>query len=233
VRSAALPLPGFGQPCDPNLKCAVGLDCQQSDYAPTPWCTALCPTSKIKNYCDNEALQGVPALCVQMPSDFAGPSTPFCAPVCSNLASCTHLSSQWELCNKLSYKAKVLITDLPTKVCMAPSANGQVKVDPVTCDWEAKITDPLLNEAKQQCKSVCKSFLIPCQYWPKPQSEACCGWACMQYLTPGGQLDNDRLSKDIKCLTNASIAYQGGPKVCTGWQDQACTLPEVLNPGGK
>lgn len=231
--AASASLPTFGQPCGAKLECAAGLECQQSDYASVPWCTAPCSVDKVKNYCDSAALQGVPALCVQMPADFAGPKTPFCAPVCSNLAACTALGSQWELCNKLEYKKKVLITDLPTKVCMAPSANGQVKVDPVVCDWEAKVTDPLLSEAKQQCKLVCKSFLMPCQYWPKTQSEACCGWACMQYLTPGGALDNDRLSGEIKCLTNAFAAYKDGPKICTGWQEQGCPMPAVLNPSGK
>lgn len=229
----ATQLPGFGQACDPAVGCAKGLVCQQSDYAPKPWCTAPCPAAKIKDYCDAASIGGAAGLCVQMPASFQGPKDPFCAPICSNLAVCQGIDPVWELCSKLEYKKNVLITDLPTKVCLAPSANGQVKVDPVLCDWEDKVQDPLLSEAVQQCKSVCKNFLIPCQYWPKPKTEACCGWACMQYVTPGGQLDNDRLSKDIKCLGKAFAAFQGTPQMCTGWQDQSCPMPAALNPDGK
>lgn len=219
-------LPTFGQRCDVAQGCAKGLLCLQSDYAKEPWCTVQCDPGLVKNYCPSDQTSGKSAFCVQMPKDFQGPTAPLCLPICANVAECHGYDEQWEQCAKPAYKNATFITDLPTKVCQSPSANGQVKVDPVLCDWQDKTgTEPGPVEGKQACVALCKGLLKSCQLWPKGKTEACCGWACFQYLTPGGKFDNSRLSGPIKCLNKAYEAFSATPEVCTGWKDQCGELP--------
>ncbi len=225
--AAAVVKPSFGQRCDPKLGCKDGLTCLDSDYAPHPWCTTACPSSQVKNYCDPASVGGAQAFCVQMPASFQGPSTPLCLPICANLAACTALDSQWEQCAKPKYKELPLITDLPTKVCLAPSAHGQVQVDPQLCDWQDKVTDPVQVAAKPVCLAACKGILKACQLGAKERSEACCGWDCWQYVTPGGTLDEQRLST-VKCLNKSFAANQSAPTVCTAWQEDCGPLPATL-----
>ena len=218
-------LPQFGALCDPAIGCSKGFFCLDSDYA-KPFCVATCEPGQVKDYCKQPELNGAAAFCVQMPKDFAGPSTPLCLPICANVAQCHQTNPSWELCAKPTYKNIVLITDLPTKVCQSPSAHGQIHVDPVLCDWQDKAGAlPQFAEAKQACVAVCKGLLKSCQLWPKPKTEDCCGWACFQWVTPGGKLDNTRLSGKIKCLITAFNSFQNTPQVCTGWQDQCGDLP--------
>ncbi len=218
--------PGFGKPCDPATGCAKGLLCLKSDYSTAPFCTAQCAASLVKDYCKQPELQGAAALCVQMPKDFQGPKEPLCLPICGNVAQCHGSNAAWEVCAKPGYKNQLLFNDLPTKVCQSPSAHGQIQVDPVLCDWQDKAAAlPQFAEAKQACLAVCKGILKSCQLWAKPKTEDCCGWACFQWLTPGGKLDNNRLSGSIKCLNTAYAAFQGTPQVCTGWQEQCGQLP--------
>ena len=200
------------------------MTCLQSDYAQQPWCTVACDPSLVKNYCPSEATSGRSAFCVQMPKDFQGPTTPLCLPICANVSECKDMSDQWELCANASYKNTTFIKDLPTKVCQSPTAHGQVKIDPVLCDWQDKAAgDPKYAEAKQACLALCSfkgGMLKTCQLWPKGKTEACCGWACFQYLTPGGKFDNARLSGPIKCLLKAFEAFQNTPEVCSGYKTQ-------------
>ncbi len=206
-----------------------------SEYAPEPWCLGPCDSSQVKNYCTAKQLgsstgQDQQGFCVQMPSGFAGPATPLCLPICANTAQCKALDSQWEICAQPAYKGQTFVKDLPTKVCQAPSAHGQLKVDPVTCDWQSQTTDPIYAEAKNNCIALCKGFLKACQLWPKTRSEACCGWACFKHLTPGGQVDAERLGGEIKCYIKAFTAYQSTGLVCTAWKDECPPLPEALQP---
>lgn len=232
---AAVAKPSFGQRCDPSAGCEKPLQCIDSEYAPHPWCGASCDSSQLKNYCTAEQLgsagaAGQQGLCVQMPAGFAGPQQPLCLPICSNLASCQALDPQWETCAQPSYKGLTFIKDLPTKVCQAPSAHGQNKVDPLTCDWAAKATDPSYADAKTLCKAICAGFLKSCQLWPKSQSADCCGWACFQYVTPGGIVSTVRLDSEIKCYIKAFTAYAQTPKVCEAYATECPPLPAVLNP---
>lgn len=227
--------PQFGQRCVPSAGCEPPLQCLESDYAPHPWCGASCDSTQLKNYCMAEQLSstgsaGPQGLCVQMPSNFAGPTQPLCLPICSNLATCTALDDQWETCAQPSYKGLTFIKELPTKVCQAPSAHGQIKVDPVSCDWAAKATDPIYADAKSLCKAICAGFLKSCQIWPKTQSTDCCGWACFQYVTPGGTVNTKRLDSEIKCYIKAFTAFAQTPEVCTAYADECPALPSVLRP---
>lgn len=219
-------LPGFGTRCDPATGCQKGLTCLDSDYSVKPFCALPCAAADVKNYCKDPVLGGRTGFCVQMPKDFQGPANPWCFPMCDNLAQCQTYDAQWELCAKATYKELPLVTDLPTKVCQSPSAHGQIRVDPVLCDWQDKAaSDPKYGEAKQQCVALCKGLLKSCQLWPKGKTEDCCGWACFQWVTPGGKIDNSRLSGPIKCLVKAYQAFQDTPQICTGWQDQCGALP--------
>lgn len=226
---------GFGTGCTRNADCKAGLFCMQSEFTPTAVCTKFCTTPK--EYCEADGLHGITALCIQMPGAWNGPTRtvksnkegrPFCAPTCQNTGECTQLWSSWEKCEKPAYKNVPLYNDLPTKVCMAPSSHGQLVVDPLTCDWEAKITDPAVQEAKQLCKAECE-FLTKCQLFdPKKEAAACCTWRCFQKLTPSGKVDQDR-KEHIKCLLKAYEAARTTPKVCELYKEQCDPL---LHPRG-
>lgn len=223
------PKPTFGQRCDVAVGCATGLTCQDSEFAPFPWCTAPCPTDKVKAYCDDPALGTLPGFCIQMPAGWRGPAEPFCAPTCAKLADCQGLDGKWEACGKPVYKQIELTSGEPTKVCQNPSSHGQIHVDPKTCDWEAKVTDPKFTEAKQVCKAWC-DFMILCKLWdPKGSTTAkeCCGWACFQYVTPGGVVDNQRLSSELKCFVKSHSANAGTDRVCSG-PIEDCGTPPAL-----
>lgn len=227
--------PRFGQRCVPAVGCEVPLQCIESDYAPHPWCGTTCEASQLMNYCTpaqlgSAGLSGQQGFCVQMPAKFVGPKQPMCLPICSNLAACEEMDSQWEACAQPSYKGLTFIKEMQTKVCQAPSAHGQIKVDPVTCDWAAKATDPSYADAKSLCKAICSGFLKSCQLWPTTQSGDCCGWACFQYVTPSGVVSTARLDAEIKCYIKAFTAYAQTPQVCSAYLDQCPPLPGVLRP---
>ena len=230
----------FGEGCGANNQCPAGQLCLQSEFTPTAFCTTFCDSPK--DYCDKGAVGGANALCVQMPGSWTGPTKqvcddngkcekqgrPFCAPVCDNTSQCTSIWSSWEKCAKPAYKGVALYNDLPTQVCMAPSSHGQLVVDPFSCDWESKITDPKVAEAKQLCKAHC-DFLTKCQLFdPKVEAAACCTWRCFQKMTPEGTIDQDRKAQ-IKCYLNAFFGSPGTPKACELYKDQC---PDLEHPRG-
>ena len=204
-------VPGFGEPCIGGA-CASGLTCQDSEYAPFPWCTRLCPTAK--EPCDKALLGGRSGLCIQMPGGWRGPEAPFCAPTCGNVSQCTPLAAGWETCALPGYKKKPFYGDVG-KVCQAPSANGQIHVDPVTCEWQTLVTDPGVQDLKGLCAAFC-TFLGACQIKAKDQSSNCCSWQCFQYLAPGGVSDLSRKNA-TKCILNAFDGNANGPNVCTAY----------------
>ena len=207
----ATPLPGFGQACVSGT-CAAGLTCQDSEYAPFPWCTLPCTDAKTP--CDKAQLGGRTGLCIQMPDGWRGPAAPFCAPTCVNSAQCTPLDNRWETCALPAYKKSPLYGDVG-KVCQAPSANGQIVVDPVTCAWQDKITDPGVQDLKGICASFC-SFLTTCQIKTPGQPTDCCTWQCFQHLTPGGARDMAKVN-EAKCYLNSFDGNQQSPNVCTAF----------------
>lgn len=211
-------LPGFGAAC-PSGVCATGLVCQDSEYAPFPWCTLPCVD--VKAPCDKALLGGRNGLCIQMPDGWRGPAAPFCAPTCGNSSQCTPLASGWETCALPAYKQKPLYGDVG-KVCQAPSANGQIHVDATTCDWQALITDPKVQDLKGLCASFC-SFLTACQFKAAGQISDCCTWQCFQHLTPGGVRDLGRVN-DLKCYIQSFDANQQSPAVCTAFVDDCGAL---------
>lgn len=231
----------FGEGCKKNADCGEGLLCMQSEFTPTAFCTTFCDTAK--DYCDAEKVGGAKALCVQMPGTWNGPTKtacdaageckkigrPFCAPVCDNSGECATLWSSWEKCAKPAYKNVTLYNDIPTKVCMAPSSHGQVVVDPRTCNWEDKITNPKVTEAKQLCKAHC-DFLTKCQLFdPSTEAASCCTWRCFQKMTPEGAVDQARKNV-INCYIKAFFeAAPGTPKVCELYKEQC---PELQHPRG-
>jgi hypothetical protein len=222
VTADTTPPAGFGQHCGKDTACGPGLECQDSEFAPFPWCVRPCPAARVKDHCD--PVGGEPqGLCVQMPAGWRGPSAPFCVPECANLAACTARAPGWEVCSKPEYKKKVLYPELPTKVCQAPSAHGQIYVDPVTCEWEAKVTEPSLQSAKNLCKAFC-GFKKDCQLKPAEQSDNCCSWACFQWQTPGGNVAAEREAK-LKCFVKSYSANTGNPNVCSAWKDDCGELP--------
>lgn len=206
----------FGARCSANADCESGLFCLDSDYSPFHWCTRFCPESTPGDHCGPESLGATPGFCIQMPAGWRGPSQPFCAPECGKLASCTDLDASWESCEKAAYKNIVLYTDRPTHVCMADSANGQPVVDPLTCDWESKVSDPDLEPVKGYCKAYC-AYKTTCQLFdPKKENANCCTWHCFTHLTPGHVIDNQAVSA-IKCYNQAfGVSYQNTNKVCSG-----------------
>ena len=209
----------FGARCGANADCATGLFCLDSDYSPFKWCTRFCATEGAQSPCSSGSLGSTPGLCIQMPPGSRGPSQPFCAPVCGKLAECTSLEKTWETCEKPAYKKIVLYNALPTKVCMAASANGQPVVDPLTCDWTGKVTDPKFDQVKGDCTAYCQ-FKTTCQLFdPNKEHADCCTWHCFQHLTPGNVVDNAAESC-IKCYIKAYAAFQNTDQVCTGWQSQ-------------
>jgi len=208
------PKAGFGRACTLASGCAAGLKCMQSEYAPFGWCTRDCATTeKAADYCVGPELGGNKAFCVQMPTketgakqDWLGQKAPFCAPICDNTGDCHALDAQWEKCEKPTYKQAVLpgYNALPTKVCDAPSSYGQIIVDPITCQWKDKVKDmaPTTQPAVGICDNYC-TFLTTCQFFdPKQIQPNCCTWHCFQSLTPGGLIDNAKVSA-IKCFNNA------------------------------
>ncbi len=231
------PTKGFAQGCTSSSDCKDGMVCMQSEYTPTPFCTRFCDNPK--DYCDQDELGGVNALCLQMPGVWNGPTKnecdannkcnkigrPFCAPICNNTATCTGLWDSWEKCTKPAYKNVLLYSDLPTNVCMAPSSHGQRVVDPLTCDWEKKVTDPAVQEAKQLCKAHC-DFLTKCQLFdPKKEASACCTWRCFQKMTPEAKIDQDRKAV-VKCYIKSFSAARGTPKVCELYKEQCPALDD-------
>lgn len=206
----------FGAGCVANDDCAEGLFCMQSEFAPAGWCTVFCPVALAGDHCVDPALKGVDGLCIQMPSGFRGPVKPFCARTCQNTAECTDIWSAWEACEKPSYKEENRYNNVPTRVCAAPSAHGQVQVDPIACTWEAAYSQPKFQEAKQVCKAYC-TYLKSCQLFDtKKENYDCCTWRCFQKATPKGLVDEDRMS-ELKCYTQAFyVAYAGTPRICTG-----------------
>ena len=238
--AASAPTSSFGAGCTNNGDCPEGLLCLQSEYTPTAFCTKFCDSPK--DYCDSAEMGGANALCVQMPGAWNGPTRnkcdaggkcekvgrPFCAPICDNSSQCTSRWKSWEKCAKPAYKNVLIYNDLPTKVCMAPSSHGQIVIDPRTCDWESKITEPAVQEAKQLCKAHC-DFLTKCQLFdPKTEAASCCTWRCFQKMTPEGVIDQDR-KETIKCFIKAFSAARGTPKVCALYKDQC---PDLEHPRG-
>ena len=219
--------PSFGQPCGPEGQCEVGLVCLNGDWAPRPWCGQVC--DKAGDYCDTATTGGVSTLCVELPEDFQGQERRFCAPICDNVNQCSAISSDWDKCGQPTWKNKVLYNDLPTRVCMAPGAQGQVVVDPVVCDWQDKLTAPKYVGAIQVCKAYC-TFLKTCQYWDTGKEKIdCCHWRCIQEMTPGGAVD-DAVEDEKKCYINAFTNAQGTPKVCTLHEQQCQPLPDPHAP---
>ena len=218
---------GFGQTCERNSQCPTALFCMQSEASPTPWCTRFCDSAAGENpkgFCQPDTLGGHKALCVKMPDDFAGPTKPFCTPSCDTLNDCTALDPMWEKCDKPSYKNLYLDPELPSKSCQAPSARGRIQVDPLTCAWEAKVTEPQLQEAKGICKSWC-TFLTTCQHFDtKHKPLACCTWACFQDLVTAGHIDTAKKDR-YRCYDDAFGAYQDTPYVCTGPEKDCGALP--------
>ncbi len=201
----------FGAACAKDGDCRAGLRCLKGDWAPEPFCSLPCPTAKA--YCAEADTGGVQGLCIALPADFQGTELQFCVPMCQQTADCKALDSMWQICDKPAWKNVKLAPELPTKVCSAPSAQGQIVVDPVECDWESKITDPQLQSGKQICKSYC-SFLKTCQFWDTDLSKIeCCAWKCFQQLAPKGAIDA-AAEADKKCYINAFGAAQGTGKVC-------------------
>lgn len=230
----------FGEGCKSNTECPPGQFCMQSEFTPTAFCTAFCDAPK--DYCELASVGGANALCVEMPGVWTGPTRtvcdeqdkcekrgrPFCAPVCSNTSECTASWKSWEQCSKPAYKNVPLYNDLPTKVCMAPASHGQIVVDPQSCQWEDKITDPKVQEAKQLCKAHC-DFLTTCQLFdPKQEAASCCTWRCFQKMTPEGRISQDR-KEEIKCYIKAFSAARGTPKVCELYKEQC---PNLEHPRG-
>ncbi len=218
---------GFGQACERNSQCPDGLFCLQSEGSPSPWCTRFCDASageKPKDFCQPEKTAGEKAFCVQMPADFRGPTKPFCVPLCDTFSTCSALDPMWETCAKPSYKNKVLYPELPVRSCQAPSARGRIQVDPLTCDWEAKITEPQLQEAKGICQAWC-TFLTTCQHFDTAvEPIACCTWACFQDLVVDNHIDTAK-KDSYRCYDDAFSAYQGTPLVCTGPEADCGELP--------
>ena len=204
-------LPGFGQACAQGA-CAAGLACQDSDYAPFAWCTLPCAEEKAP--CDKALLGGINGLCIKMPAGWRGPDTPFCAPTCGNSSHCTPLDSRWETCALPAYKKVPMYGDVG-KVCQAPSANGQIIVDPTTCAWQELITDPGVQDLKGICASFC-AFLTTCQIKTPSQTADCCTWQCFEHLTPGGARDLARVN-DAKCYIKSFDANAQSPNVCTAF----------------
>ena len=224
AKADAPPPQAFGARCGPDLPCAPGLACQDSEFAPFPWCARPCPVDRVKDHCD--AVPGEPqGFCVQMPTGWRGPTAPFCVPECANLAECQGHAPGWEACTKPKYKNTNLYPALPTRVCQAPSAHGQIHVDPTTCDWEAQVTDPMLQAAKGLCKAFCQ-FKKDCQLRKPAETAACCGWTCFQWLTPGGAVDAPREAA-LKCHIKSYSANTGTPLVCTAWKDDCKGLQSV------
>ena len=204
----------FAAGCTTNGDCAGGLFCMQSEFAPSGWCTVFCDNPG--DHCVDAALNGAGGLCVQMPTGFRGPSKPFCTMKCDNSNDCTAVWASWERCAKPSYKNENIYNDLPTRVCEAPSAHGQVRVDPIACTWESDYMQPQYQEAKQVCKAYC-TYLKTCQLFDtKKENYDCCTWRCFQKATPQGKVDETYMG-DLKCYTQAFyVSYQGTGEVCTG-----------------
>ncbi len=207
----AAALPGFGHACVAGA-CAAGLTCQDSEYAPFAWCTLPC--TDVKAPCDSALLGGHAGMCIQMPSGWRGPAGGFCAPTCGNSSQCTPLDSRWETCDVPAYKKQALYGDVG-KVCQAPSANGQIVVDPQTCQWQDLITDPGVQDLKGVCAAFC-TFLTACQIKAPSQSADCCTWQCFQHLTPGGTRDLARVNA-TKCYLDSFDANAQNPNVCTAF----------------
>ncbi len=223
----------FGKGCKKNADCPDGLMCMQSEYSPTAFCTKFCETDQ--DYCDGAELGGAKALCIAMPGVWNGPTRqvcepkcekrgrPFCVPTCQNTAECKSTWGSWEKCTKPAYKNVALYNALPTKVCMAPSSHGQPVIDPRTCAWESKITDPAVVEAKQLCKAHC-DFLTKCQLFdPKVEATSCCTWRCFQKMAPEGAIDQQRKAH-IKCILKAFGAARTTQKVCQFYKEQCDPL---------
>ena len=209
----------FGARCGANADCATGLLCLDSDYSPFKWCTRFCSMDIVADHCDQAELGGAKGFCIQMPAGARGPGKPFCAPECGKLAECTSLEKTWETCEKPAYKKIALYPGLNQNVCMAASANGQPVVDPLTCDWKAKVTDPKFDQVKGDCAAYCQ-FKTTCKLFdPNTENADCCTWHCFLHLTPGSVVDNAAVSC-IKCYNKAFNAFQGTGEVCTGWQSQ-------------
>ncbi len=212
------PLPGFGEAC-PTGTCAAGLTCQDSEYAPFPWCTLPCTT--VKTPCDKAQLGGRAGLCIQMPTGWRGPTEPFCAPTCGNSSQCTPLDTRWETCTNPGYKGKPFYGDVG-KVCAAPSANGQIHVDPITCDWQNLVTDPKVQDLKGMCNEFC-TFLTTCQLKASGQTKDCCTWQCFQHLAPGGVTDEARKAA-IQCYISWYSKNTESTILCSGYVDQCGAL---------
>jgi len=209
----------FGARCNTNAECATGHFCLDSDYSPFKWCTRLCSMSDAGNHCDQAALSDANGFCILMPPGSRGPGQPFCVPECGKFAQCTGLDPDWESCEKAAYKKIVLYPDRNQDVCMAASANGQPVVDPLTCNWKDKVTDPKFDQAKGTCAAYCL-FKTTCKLFdPTVENADCCTWHCFQRLTPGNVVDNTAVSR-VKCFINAFNGSQGSPDVCSSWQDQ-------------
>jgi len=218
---AAVTAAGFGETCSDTAGCLAGLTCMRSEYAALGWCTRTCANVAATTGCEEAELAGGQGFCVEMPSGWNGPQAAFCAPICNKVADCP--GTGWETCSKPAYKNTLLYNELPTRTCQSPSFHGQIVVDPVTCDWESKITDPQMGAPKGECKAFCQ-FVAQCQLAPKSQTANCCAWKCFQHLTPSGKLDNGRLAA-LKCFTKTFTAFQSTPQVCTAYKEQCGPLP--------
>ncbi len=223
--------PGFGERCDPQVGCAMGLTCQSSEdseFAPFSWCTRAC--NDFNHHCDEADLGGRKGLCIQMPEDWRGPKTPFCAPECGTKGDCKGLEAGWETCGEPKYKGVPLPgASSLSHICQAPSSHGAVHVDPVTCAWEGSFTDNnKFGEAKAVAKKYC-DMLNTCKLRSACTTPACCTWHAFQYLIPKGPseaVDNKRIA-ELKCYPQSVASHLGSPSVCTAWleSDDCGELP--------
>lgn len=211
---------GFGADCVADADCRQGLICLHGDWAPKPFCTRACATAK--DYCTAADTGGPLGLCLQLPDDFRSETKMFCLPICQQTADCKALAPMWEKCSKPTWKNKPLTPELPTTVCHAPSAQGQVVVDPVACDWQDKFPAPQYQNPKQVCGSYC-NFLKTCKFWDSNKEKIeCCTWRCFQQMTPQGAVD-DQVEDEKKCYINAFGSAQGTVKVCdAGYYASQC-----------
>lgn len=210
----------FGAPCAVDGDCKAGLTCIGGDWGPKPFCGRVC--TEPKTYCDADLTGGPQGFCIQLGDDFQGSERTFCVPMCQQTAECKAISGIWQSCGVPTWKNVKLAPELPTKVCQAPDTQGQVVVDPVTCDWEGLITDPQFQSAKQTCKTFC-TFLKTCKFWDTKTSPlTCCSWNCFQEMTPGGAVSAP-VEACKKCQINANGSVANTAKVCdTGYYDDKC-----------
>lgn len=216
----------FGEHCTTDAACGTGM-CLLSEYAPFGWCTAPC--TEVKEPCAADQNGDFGGYCVEMPDDFPDSPKKFCVPICKNIFECQAKTPLWEECKKPQWKGNVLYGDSEVLACQAPSAHGQIKIDPVTCaNWKEAFGE--FQSQIALCEAYC-DYLTTCKEVPAASTYnvECCGYGCTLQMTQGGEVSKP-YEKKIKCYVQNHTAFLGLPQVCSEPTDVCGKKPEDPRP---